>query len=78
MRTMHPPRIWLFHDHPRQPGPVADVPRGSLGASSRCWRGVMIGSSPTPVTPTHDPLPTLRVAACLWAVYDRAQAGVMG
>ena len=18
---MHPPRIWLFHDHPRQPGP---------------------------------------------------------
>ena len=27
MRPMRPPRIWLFHDHPRQPGPVADGPR---------------------------------------------------
>jgi hypothetical protein len=78
MRPMCPPRISLFQNHPRQPGPVADGPRGSLGASRRCWRGVMIGSSPSLITLTSDPLPALRVATCLWAVYDRAQAGVMG
>ena len=66
MRPMHPPRISLFHHHPRRPGPVADAPHGAPAARGPPRPIVTIGSIPPILRLARDLPPSSLMAAPSW------------